>query len=785
MQEKPAPNRLTQPLRTGPERGPKEFRFGEYVPVVRVGNIVSLEQSGSHIYIKCEALPHVNTIYQWHETRVHRIVPEENSESDRHSALYMDISFWSPHVFRFQFSQTKPPWDSRVLPNPEHRMLIGSPQDDVELQVTKNERGYSVKTEAIELEIESSPFRLRALDLQGKAFWGQRRSELLTSDLMDLSVAMLGNRSCCFEAIEFGAQDEIFGLGERFDYVPRSGKAVDFWNQDVLGASTVRSYLNVPFFFSTAGYGLFVNSSCRIEWEIGTLEAFCAGFGVEDNVLDYFVIHGPSPKEILRRYCGLTGFAPLPPVWSFGLWMSRNSYLDWDVVFDVAKGLRTRKIPADVIHLDSAWFKEDFNCDLKFSEERFPEPEKHMEQLKAEGFRVSLWQWNYVSRREDNINFVDGREKGFFAKGSDGELYGQAERTKGEWINDAIIDFTNPDAAAWYSAQIENLLKMGAATIKTDFGEGIPSEAIFKEISGDRFHNLYSLVYNATIFNTVKSVTGESIVWARSGTAGSQRYPVHWGGDSQSTFEGMAGSLRGMLSAGLSGFSFFSHDIGGFLARPDSELYVRWAQLGFFSSHSRCHGAGNDNAREPWTFGEEANDIFVFYDQLRYRLLPYIINQAKICCNEGIPLVRALVLEFPEDINVWRIQDQYMFGDAILVAPVLEPLCRSRIRKLYLPQGIWYDFWTKEKIESFGEWIETEIDLKKMPMYIRSGRIIPYGKQRLCTNNEVGEIKKLEIYPGKETKLNYDDKEKQFAVIWDGTEILITGHIFEPEITVF
>jgi alpha-D-xyloside xylohydrolase len=765
--------------------GPKEFRLGRDVPLVRTGNVRSVARDGTAISIECEGLPYTNAAYQWHETRVHRLMPEGGGSGRAGTTLHLEIRFWSAHVFRVRFSAAKPPWRDRMLPEREHRMLIGEPDPDVGLTMRETDFGHAVGTDSIELQIHSSPMRLKAVDLSGRVFWGQRRSDLLTSDAMDLSVATLGSRSCCFETFALGPQEEIFGLGERFDSVPRCGRAVDFWNQDVYGSSSARSYINVPFCFSTAGYGVFVNSSCRTEWEIGTLEAFSAGFGVEDDLLDYFVIHGPSPKEILHRYARLTGFAPLPPVWSFGLWMSRNSYLDWGVVQGVADGLRSRGAPADVLHLDTAWFTEDFNCDLRFSAERFPEPEKHFARLKAEGFRVSLWLWNFVSRREDNRNFVEGRERGFFATSPDGTLYTQSEKARGEWIDDAIIDFTNPDAVAWYTSQVADLLAMGASTIKPDFGESIPADAVFKETTGERFHNLYSLAYAASIFATVKAVTGDSIVWSRSGTAGSQRYPVHWGGDSQSTFEGLAGTLRGMLSAGLSGFSFFSHDIGGFLGRPGPELYVRWTQLGMFSSHTRCHSAGNDNAREPWNFGSEAEDIFIAYDRLRYRLLPYIYHQAKLSRAAGLPMARALVLEYPDDINTWRIQDQYLFGDAFLVAPVLQPLEATKHRKLYLPAGVWWDYWTKARIESRGEWIVRETDLRTMPLYVRAGSIVPYGSDRQCTHNRIGPVAALEVYSGHRGSIEYDDTEQRFTAEWDGSRLHASGLSDEVRPVVF
>jgi len=710
---------------------------------------------------------------------MHQLSLSENTPEGR---LNIQISFWSAHVFRIQFSEREitPP----SFPLEGDGMLIGKPERDVNLSIVEAKDEWIASTGEIVLHIENNPFHLWAADVKGSVFWQQRHAETCTSDIFDMAVADNESRKACFESFVLDGQEEIYGLGERFDHVPRTGKTVDFWNQDAIGTSNRRTYINVPFCFSTHGYGLFLNSYSRTEWEIGTLEAFTLGFSIEDHEMDYFIIHGPTPADILHRYSQLTGFAPMPPVWSFGLWMSRNSYMSWEVVHEVAKSLRDRRIPADVLHLDTAWFQEDWNCDLRFGAGRFPDPEHHLAQLLKAGFRVSLWQNNFVPPRENNVNYREGREKGYFAKDAEGNIFRFPPEITGSWVDDAIIDFSNPEATAWYAAQIERLIRQGAATIKTDFGEGIPEQAIYQNIEGRRFHNLYALVYNAAIANAIRRVSGESIVWARSGTAGSQRYPVHWGGDSQCSFAGLAGTLRAALSLGLSGFPFFSHDIGGFMGRPTPELYIRWAQFGLFSSHARCHGCGNDNSREPWTFGEEACEVFRFYADLRYRLLPYIYDQSRKCCIAAKPMVRALVIDYPDDLNVWTIQDQYLFGDSLLIAPVLRPLAESTVRKLYLPEGTWFDYWTKRRIVSRGEWCEWPVDLRTMPVFVKDGSILPYGEPRLCTNNVIGPIVELEVYSDADCRLEYEDGEKAFTAKWSSGQLNLSGLPSKPNTTV-
>jgi alpha-D-xyloside xylohydrolase len=431
--------------------------------------------------------------------------------------------------------------------------------------------------------------------------------------------------------------------------------------------------------------------------------------------------------------------------------------MNWDIVFDVANNIRKNNIPCDVLHLDTAWFKDDWNCNLRFSKERFPDPKENISKLNSMGFKISAWQYNFIPPREDNINYVEAKQKGYLALDKDNNVFRHTNDLPGSWKNDAIIDFSNPEACRWYADQIKEVIRTGISAIKTDFGEGIPEEAKYMNISGSRFHNLYSLAYNSVIFNACKEVTGDNIVWARSGTAGSQRYPLHWGGDSQCTFEGLQGTLRGALSIGLSGFVFYSHDIGGFIGRPAPELYIRWAQMGLLSSHSRCHGGGNTNSREPWSFGNEANRIFKEFADLRYSLLPYIVTEAHYCAKNAVPMMKAMVLEAEDDINTYYIEDQYMFGRSVLVAPVLEPMAKKRKRSVYLPKGIWFDYWTKKKVKSQGGWIETDVIIETIPIFIKNGSILVYKKENAVNTEEsIYPIYKIESY-GKDAAYTITD----------------------------
>ena len=679
-------------------------------------------------------------VLSWtHETALDLYKPATAS-LDR---LYMHLFLWNERVFRVVFSDHETVTDPLAGIPEEHRMLIGKPQP-TEVSLEEDAEELRFRTPVMTVRISKENGRITAEKPDGTQFFAEKRSEFKAADIYDLSVSVVNGEKGCFEAIELSPDEKIFGLGERFDSMVRNGRTVDFRNKDAVGTTSLRTYVNIPFYLSTEGYGLFLNSTAPTDWQVATLDQSALGFAVQEDQLDYFVIAGDTPAGILHSYCGLTGFSKLPPLWSFGLWMSRNSYTSWQVTEEIAGQVRAHDIPCDVLHLDTAWFNRDWNCDLRFSEERFPDPEAHLAALKEQGFHISLWQYNFIPPAEDNANYHEAVAGGYLAKDAEGKPYHLPEHCKGSWVDDAIIDFTDPKACAWYQEKIKALMRMGAGAIKTDFGEGIPEDAHYACLDGNHVHNLYSLLYNATVFEACHEVTGENIVWARSGTAGSQRYPLHWGGDSQCSFEALACTLRAALSVGMSGIPFFSHDIGGFIGLPDDELYVRWAQLGLFSSHSRCHGAGDHTHREPWYFSQEACDIFRRYDKLRYSLMPYIYGEAARCVETGLPMMRALYLAYPQDRNVWSIEDEYLFGESLLIAPVLKPLRKSRFRDVYLPAGVWYDYWTRERIDSAGQWIRREVDLATMPIYVKHGAVLNYCGESTSLINGMGPIVRTE-----------------------------------------
>jgi alpha-D-xyloside xylohydrolase len=388
--------------------------------------------------------------------------------------------------------------------------------------------------------------------------------------------------------------------------------------------------------------------------------------------------------------------------------MSRITYKSEDEVRDVAAKLREHKIPADVIHLDTGWFETDWRSNYKFSTSRFRDPAKMIADLKNQGFHISLWQYTYFTPKNDLYKEIV--DKGYEVKNENGTAP----------FEDAVLDMSNPTAVKWYQDKLAGLLKMGVGAIKVDFGEGAPiTGQYFSGKLGLYEHNLYPLRYNKAVADITKQTTGDSIIWARSAWAGSQRYPLHWGGDAENTNSAMAAELRGGLSFGLSGFTYWSHDVGGFVDRPSRDLYRRWMAFGVLTSHVRAHGAP---PREPWEYDKALTDDFRRALNLRYSLMPYIYAQAKDSSAKGFPMLRTLFFEFPKDPTSWFIEDEYMFGSDLLVAPLFE---ESSSRKVYLPPGKWIDYQTGKVYE--GErWYDIAAGQIPIVLLARDGTILPH-----------------------------------------------------------
>ncbi len=521
------------------------------------------------------------------------------------------------------------------------------------------------------------------------------------------------------EQLSLGVGECVYGLGERFTPFVKNGQVVDLWNLDG-GTSSEQAYKNVPFYLTNHGYGVFVNHPEKVSFEIASEKVERLQFSVPGEYLDYFMIYGPSPKEVLARYTALTGRPALPPAWSFGLWLTTSFTTNYDeaTVTSFIQGMAERDLPLHVFHFDCFWMREFHWCDFQWDRRVFPDPPEMLKRLKARGLRICVWINPYIAQQ--SALFDEGAERGYLLRRADGSVW-QTDRWQAGM---GIVDFTNPAARRWFSDKLRALVNMGVDCFKTDFGEEIPTDVVYFDGSDPlRMHNFYPYLYNQTVFQMLeeKLGNGHAVVFARSATAGCQQFPVHWGGDSTASFESMAETLRGGLSLGLSGFGFWSHDIGGFEQTATPDLYKRWCAFGLLSSHSRLHGS--QSYRVPWLFDEEAVEVLRYFTKLKCRLMPYLYGAARQAQDEGFPMLRAMVLCFPDDPACAYLDRQYMLGDDLLVAPIFSPGGQV---DYYLPAGRWTNFLSGEVLE--GErWLRERHDYLSLPLMVRPNALLPVG----------------------------------------------------------
>ncbi|MGS0683880.1 alpha-xylosidase [Nakamurella sp. GG22] len=524
-----------------------------------------------------------------------------------------------------------------------------------------------------------------------------------------------------FQQLALDVGEKVYGLGERFGPVAKNGQPVDIWNADG-GTSSDQAYKNVPFFWTTRGYGVFVNHPEEVSFEIGSEAVSRNQFSVHGQFLEYFVVHGPTPKQILERYTALTGRPPRVPDWSFGLWLSTSFTTDYDekTVSSFIDGMAERDIPLSVFHFDCFWMREFRWCDFEWDPETFPEPEAMLARLKDKGLRICVWINPYIAQR--SALFDEGKAKGYLVTRPDGSVW-QWDRWQAGM---ALVDFTNPAAAQWYSSHLERLIDQGVDAFKTDFGERIPTDVVWSDGSDpQRMHNYYTQLYNRTVFDLLerRRGTGEAVLFARSATAGGQQYPVHWGGDCDSTYASMAETLRGGLSLAASGFGYWSHDIGGFEGTPDAGVFKRWLAFGLLSSHSRLHGSGS--YRVPWAFDDEAVEIARRFTRLKMSLMPYLAGAARQVEQSGTPILRPMVVEFPYDPATEHLDTQYMLGDSLLVAPVFTA---DGMVRFYVPDGTWTHLLDGHTV-SGPRWVTEQYGFDSVPVFVRPGAVMPVGRR--------------------------------------------------------
>lgn len=580
------------------------------------------------------------------------------------------------------------------------------------LACEETENGFVLKSGENELQITKKPFGMEFF-CAGKRMTkmtGEDFSYIRTGDSGVLLYEEQAEASYMRGATGLSVGEMIYGLGEQFGPFVKNGQSIDMWNEDG-GTSSELAYKNVPFYLANRGYGIFVNHPERVSFEIGTERVEKTAFSVPGEGLDFYYFGGGTMKKALSLYTELTGKPALPPAWSFGLWLSTSFVTNYDetTVMSTIEAMEKEGIPISVFHFDCFWMQGYHWCNFLWDKEVFPDARGMLSRIHDKGIKVCVWINPYIAQASEL--FAEGVEKGYFLHKENGDVWQWDKWQAGM----AIVDFTNPEAKAWYQEKLTALLEMGVDCFKTDFGERIPDENVryFDGSDPKKMHNFYSYLYNETVFETIKRVKGEedAVVFARSGTSGGQKFPVHWGGDCFAKYESMAESLRGGLSLMMSGYGYWSHDIGGFEDTSTPDVYKRWVAFGLLSSHSRLHGSSS--YRVPWLYDDEATKVLRHFVLVKQKLLPYLLEKAKENHDTGIPLVRAMVLEFPEDPVCGFLDRQYMLGDRYLVAPVMDETGEVTY---YLPQGQWKNYFTGETRQG-ALWITETVDYFTIPLW--------------------------------------------------------------------
>ena len=666
-----------------------------------------------------------------------------------------------------------------------HHMGLKERMPQFELTAPQNGNLVAEETEK-QIIVKSGELRIE-IEKESGAFVFWRGAEKITgSGWRDLAYMKTNWRGSAYdkgpedaymrEQLSISVGELVYGLGERFSAFVKNGQSVDIWNEDG-GTSTEQSYKNIPFYLSNKGYGVFVNHPEKVSFEVATEMVTKVEFSVPGENLDYFLINGPTMKEVLMRYTDITGKPALPAPWTFGLWLSTSFTTNYDekTVNSFVDGMIERGIPLSVFHFDCFWMKDFHWCDFTWDERVFPDPEGMLKRLKEKGLKICVWINSYVG--QESPLFEEGVKGGYFLKRANGDVWQWDMWQPGL----AIVDFTNPAACEWYGKKLEALLDMGVDCFKTDFGERIPTDCVYYDGSDPvKMHNYYTYMYNKTVHDVIAKKKGEkeAILFARSATAGGQKFPVHWGGDCWSDYESMEESLRGGLSLTSSGFGFWSHDIGGFESTSTPDVYKRWCAFGLLSTHSRLHGS--TSYRVPWAYDEESVDVVRYFAKLKARLMPYLYRNAIETAKTGVPMMRSMVLEFTEDRNCAYLASQYMLGDSLLVAPIFN---EDGIAEYYLPEGRWTSLLSGD-VKEGGRWYKEKHGYLSIPLYVREGSIVAMGARDDNAVYDYADGTTFQVYAlvdGCEAQTTVYDTENREAVkaavthCGSGYEIQVSG----------
>lgn len=747
------------------------------MPSTIIDAVDSVERISRGVILECQLKR-----YELTQTR-----QREHLEEEIERTVPVEITFCRPDVFQFELTATpETPTTGNQYVN------TNAITTDVDLTVTHGDDDILLETAALTVRIGTNPWSFSVTDSTGRTIFQEQRP--IGNKKNDPEVWPLGfeerQTSEWLYSVEktgigfdIRPDEHYYGLGEQFTALDKRGQATDAWVSQPHSTDNNRSYKNVPFYLSSSGYGLFADTNAKTEFSFGggTKSAVTGEISVHSDTLRFLFISDTDFEEIIKTYTSVTGRPSLPPKWSLGLWASRYSYETRSEVERVTRRLREEDIPCDGIHLDISWMREDCISDLEWNKTAFPEPAELIDNLHKDGYRIMLIEEPYLTAGSDA--FQTALANGYFVSDSSGQPY-LLDRLVVSKHRGGIIDFTNADAAEWWQQKHRDLIKMGVDGFWTDFGEYLPNDAILSNgTSGSHMRNQYPNLYQQTAADAMTENGQTPLLWSRAGWMGDQRTPVHWGGDSDTTFSSMAATLRGGLSIALSGYGFWSHDIGGFSGTPSTKLYIRWAQFGLLSSHARFHGT---TPREPWEFGDEALAIFRKFARLRYRLLPYLYTHAVITSTTGLPMMRPLVLHYADDPATRTIETQYLLGRNLLVAPVLTA---SDSVKVYLPEGEWVNFWSDTRYEG-QQILQMDVPLEEVPLFVRAGSIIPSREPNLTVEPGIPEKLTLtaRLSDGQASGQYYNESSNAMTAVTVSTgstvEIAIDGPLPETKISI-
>ena len=601
--------------------------------------------------------------------------------------------------------------DGAVYNGPFAKIYTG----DAHVRIEENEEQLIYQTGSLKAVIDKAPNGYKMAFYEGDTFL----TESSFRNLAYMQNTKTG-KNYMLEQMFLDVDEYVYGLGERFTPFVKNGQVVEMWNEDGGTASEI-AYKNIPFYVTNKGYGILVDNEGDVAYEIASEKVERIQFSVEGERLDYYVISGKTPMGTVEKYTDLTGKPALPPAWSFGLWLTTSFTTNYDeaTTSSFIQGMADRQIPLHVFHFDCYWMDAYEWCNFEWDPATFPDPKGMLKRYHDRGLHICVWINPYIGQK--SCLFKEGKENGYLVKKKDGSVWQTDLWQPGM----ALVDFTNPDAVAWYQGKLKTLLDMGVDCFKTDFGERIPVKDImyFDHSDPVKMHNYYTYLYNQAVFELLERErgTGEAVLFARSATVGGQQFPAHWGGDCSASYVSMAETLRGGLSLSLGGFGFWSHDISGFESTAPADIYKRWCQFGLLSSHSRLHGSSS--YRVPWLFDDEACEILKEFVNLKCRLMPYLYGQAVRSHTEGRPVLRPMVLDFPQDRACDTLDRQYMFGDFLLVAPIFK---ENGEVQYYLPEGTWYNLITGAEVTG-GKWQKETHDYHSLPLMVRPNSILPLG----------------------------------------------------------